>query len=94
MVDQPPALVQILADHGGSLGERMAVVEWLRRAGIAVEIRGLCDSACAWLLTLPRDQVCIFPNARLGSHIEPGSANDRIVYDHGRDLIARGYRSC
>ena len=91
---EPPAIVQILTDHGGTLGERVAVTEWLKRNGISVQIIGVCASACIWLFTLPRDQVCVAPDAWIGSHSHLGSPDDTIEWQRGRDLIAQGQREC
>lgn len=95
MFDQPPpAIIEVLTDDGGSLGERMAVVEWLRRNGIHVEIKGTCGSACLWLLTLPKDQICIFPEAWIGQHTDFGRSDDTIKWERGADVIARGALAC
>lgn len=94
MMDQPPAIIEVLRDYGGTLGERMAVTEWLRRNGIAVQIIGACASACNFLLTLPKEQVCVSPGAWIGSHTHSGELDDRIEWQRGRDFIAQGYQEC
>jgi hypothetical protein len=93
-MDQPPAIVQVLTDHGGTLGERTAVLNWIRREGIAVEIVGTCASACEWFKTLPRDQVCFWPSAWIGRHTHFSFPDDSIEWRRGRDAIAAGYREC
>jgi hypothetical protein len=42
----PPAVIEVLSDHGGTLGERMVLLDYLKRNGIAVRIVGVCGSAC------------------------------------------------
>ena len=64
MIDQPPAIVDVLTDHGGTLGERFDVIEWLRRNGIAVRIVGVCASACAFLLPSSSPSESIDPLGR------------------------------
>ena len=88
----PPAVVEVMHDSGGALGERYAVVSWLKRHGVQVRIVGTCASACNLLLTLPPKQLCIEPGAWFGQH----SLNDwnKIEWKRGRDLIASGYRAC
>lgn len=95
MIDQPPAVViDILTDHGGTLGERMVVTDWMRRNGISVRITGVCASACAFLLAMPRDQVCVAQGAWVGYHTHPGAPNDSMEWKRGTDLISQGFREC
>jgi hypothetical protein len=94
MIDMPPAIVEVLTDHGGTLGEREAVIDWFKRNGISVHITGLCGSACTLFLSLPKDQLCIGPDAWIGFHTHPGSDDDMIEWRRGRDFIARGFREC
>ncbi len=84
--DQPPAIVQILGDPGGTLGERQAVVAWLKRIAVRVEIVGECNSSCLWFFTLPPEQVCVMPGALLAHHTPDGA----VAWERGRDAAARG----
>lgn len=95
MLDHPPAIIEILADFGGTLGERAAVMAWIKRTGIEVRVIGTCPSACTLLFGLPKDKICVMPGAWIGHHTAPGEAHDRILWERGRDLIARGFaRAC
>ena len=89
---EPPAIIEVLRDHGGTLGERMVLLDYLKRNGVEVRIVGMCGSACEFFLTLPKDQVCVSPQAWFGSH----DINDDAVihWERGRDVIARGFRTC
>lgn len=94
-IDSPPAIIHIMDDPGGTLGERMAVTAWLKRIGVRVEIPGVCGSSCYWLLGLDKDKICVRPLAWFGYHSAPGDANDRIRWERGYDIIARGMaRAC
>jgi hypothetical protein len=53
-------------DRGGSVAERLKMLEHLRRTGSKIEIRGTCASACTMLLALPN--TCVAANARLHFH--------------------------
>ncbi|CUX79348.1 MAG: hypothetical protein HLUCCA05_14670 [Roseibaca calidilacus] len=53
-------------DNGGSLEERLEMIDQMRRAGQRVEIRGRCASACTMFLGLPN--ACVARTARLGFH--------------------------
>lgn len=95
MIDQPPAIIEIVKDFGGGLGERAVVMGWLKRSGAQVRIVGTCVSACAFLLALPKHQICVMPGAWLGYHTAPGEAHDRIRWERGARVIARGTaRAC
>lgn len=94
MMDQPPAILLLMQDTGGTLGERKAVVEWLKRSGIQVHIKGSCASSCALLFGLPKEQICVYPQAWLGYHTAPGQSQDRVVWKRGIDEIAKGVRAC
>lgn len=89
-MDAPPAIIEVMGDYGGSLGEREAVLNWLERNGVYVRIKGTCVSACDWFLTLPKDQFCVFPEAWFGNHSNPGGPNDTITWRRGYDLIKNG----
>lgn len=94
MIDHPPAVIQILGDPGGTLGERMAVTQWLSRIGARVEILGTCASACLWFITLPQDRVCFAPGAWIGVHTHLGEPDDSIAWTRGARWIADGWARC
>lgn len=94
-IQQPPAIIQITQDSGGTIGERQAVLGWLRRSGARVGIIGVCGSSCYWLLTLPKDKVCVTSTAWFGYHSHLGEPDDVIRWERGRDVIARrGVTEC
>ena len=63
------ATVRIRDDMGGLMTEYASRFATMRERGEKVVIDGPCYSACTMLLgMLPRDQVCITPNAVLGFH--------------------------
>jgi hypothetical protein len=63
------AEVRITRDHGGQIGRYVDRYEQLRASGQTIIIDGLCASACTIILaTIPRDKICVTPNANLGFH--------------------------
>ncbi|MCC7320316.1 MAG: hypothetical protein IT542_04980 [Rubellimicrobium sp.] len=62
----PAATLTIRDDPGGSLAERLALIERYRAAGTALRIEGSCISACTLYLGLPG--TCVTRGARLGFH--------------------------
>lgn len=90
---QPPVMV-VANDPGGSVPDRLALIERLRRDGTRVEITGdYCLSACTLYLGLPR--ACADPDTIFGFH-GPGSAVYGIgltpaAFDHWSRIMARHY---
>src|ERR1700686_103793 len=63
------ATVRIRDDMGGLMTQYASRFATVRESGEKVVIDGPCFSACTMLLgILPRDQVCVTPNAVLGFH--------------------------
>jgi hypothetical protein len=63
------ATVRITDDMGGLMSEYASRFTAVRDSGEKVVIDGPCYSACTMLLgMLPREQVCVTPNAVLGFH--------------------------
>ncbi len=63
------ATVRIRDDMGGLMTDYASRFASMRQTGERVVIDGACFSACTMLLgMLPRDQVCVTPNAVLGFH--------------------------
>jgi hypothetical protein len=62
--------IDVYDDHGGSVAAYNA--EWSAhgQAGASVRITGPCKSACTVLLLhIPRNRICVMPNARFGFHM-------------------------
>lgn len=94
-LDTPPAIVQVLTDRGGALGEYAAVTDWARRNGVTFQFVGACASACLWILyQLPREQTCVASGAWIGSHSHLGEKDDYLIWTRGSDLIKQGFREC
>ena len=63
------ATMVITADGGGSINQYEQRYATVRESGERVVIDGLCSSACTMVLGMvPRDRVCVTPNALLGFH--------------------------
>jgi hypothetical protein len=63
------ATVRIRDDLGGLMTHYASRFETVRQSGEKVVIDGQCYSACTMLLgMLPRQQVCVTPNAVFGFH--------------------------
>ena len=63
------ATMRITDDMGGLMTEYQSRFQTVRQTGEKVEIDGPCYSACTMLLGMvPREQVCVTPNAVLGFH--------------------------
>lgn len=76
-------------DYGGNVA---TFVMWFKRiadSGVPVRIRGLCISACTFVLMLPKSQVCIEPTASLGFHL--ASTEDEADIPMTQALIRRYY---
>jgi hypothetical protein len=90
MMDQPPAIVEVMTDYDGTTAERQAMINWLTKNGVQVRILGTCALSCTRFLTLPPDQVCVSPAAWIGAK----DNTNELRWERGRDLIDRGYRQC
>ena len=55
-------------DPGGNVQEYLQKYDALRQTHTPVILAGDCVSACSFVLTLPRSQVCALPGSRLGFH--------------------------
>jgi len=63
------ATMRIRGDMGGLMSEYASRFSSMRHSGERVVIDGPCYSACTMVLgMLPREQVCVTPNAVLGFH--------------------------
>lgn len=76
------AVVRITDDRGGNIGDYWSRYTALRDAGERVIIDGTCSSACTLVLGIvPRDRICVTPNAMLGFHAawRPGFLGIRVI---------------
>jgi hypothetical protein len=68
-VTSASAEVRIQRDFGGQIGPYLHKYAMVREAGERVVIDGPCLSACTLALAvIPREQICVTPNAVLGFH--------------------------
>lgn len=56
-------------DAGGNIAFFSMWYERVRDSGVPVRVRGMCDSACTIVLSLPHDQVCMERTASFGIHL-------------------------
>ncbi len=56
-------------DGGGEVSTFQMWYERVKEAGVPVRLRGICMSACTFVLILPPSQVCVEPTASLGFHL-------------------------
>lgn len=76
------ATVLITGDNGGRMGEYASRFTQVRQSGEQVVIDGMCLSACTMVLGLvPRNRVCVTPNAVLGFHAawQPDGSGGRVT---------------
>lgn len=81
--------VVINDDGGGNIRTFVMWYERIRDSGVPVVLRGICDSACTLVLTLPHDQVCVEPTASLGFHL--ASYSDEAAPSLTGAMIRRWY---
>ena len=84
------AAVVIKSDPGGQIGPYLENLAVLRGSGQKVVIDGPCLSACTMVLgILPRNQVCVTPNAVLGFHAawRPDTAGNKVTSLGGTQLL-------
>lgn len=78
------AVVRIAGDQGGNIGAYWGRYIALRDSGEQIVIDGTCSSACTLVLGIvPRDHICVTPNAVLGFHAawRPGFLGLQTVND-------------
>lgn len=62
--------INVYDDHGGIVPDYDAKWTDLAARGVNVRIIGPCQSACTILLAhIPRDRICVTPQARFGFHL-------------------------
>ena len=88
------ATVLIQGDNGGRMGDYASRFLQVRQSGERVVIDGVCLSACTMVLGLvPRDRVCVTPNAVLGFHAawQPDSAGGRVTSPPATQALMETY---
>ena len=76
--------IEVSDNHGGSVAEYDSRWAGYAGRGVDVKIIGPCQSACTVLLGhIPRDKICVTPNASFGfhlAHLESATATLRSAY--------------
>jgi hypothetical protein len=78
----PCFAAQIVNDSGGRIGTYVERFTDLRNSGERMVVDGQCLSACTLVLALvPRDHICVTPNATFGFHAawSPNNAGEAAV---------------
>jgi hypothetical protein len=76
-------------DDGGNVDNFLLWYGRLRASGTPVILRGICISACTFVLALPKSQVCVEPTASFGFHM--AAINGKAVPGMTGALIRRWY---
>ena len=73
--------LSIAGDRGGYVMTYALRMLKLKQSGRQVQFRGSCDSACTLYLALPRNRVCVTPNASFNFHLPYGAsaAGNRVA---------------
>jgi len=90
------ATVRIVEDRGGRIGHYVRNYLSLQYSGERVAIDGPCLSACTLILGfLPRERICVTPQARLGFHAawNPGDDGAPVTSDAGTRFLLNVYPS-
>jgi hypothetical protein len=87
--DIAPSPIVIADDHGGSIDQFLMWYGRVRAAHVPVVLRGVCESACTFVLSLPREQVCVEDTASLGFHL--ATVNGKNEPELTGTLIRRWY---
>ena len=79
-VDLPPAAAEVTIEdqNGGNVSLHASRVIDYGNAGSHLRVMGTCISACTLVLALPRDRICVGPNAAFGFH-QPFLAGARNI---------------
>ncbi len=81
VMNQPPAVIVIEQDMGGSVGDYIFALMQTRKNGSRVELRGPCASACTIWTAMPKDKLCVGPQAGLGFHKTNPAMGDQQASD-------------
>lgn len=82
--------IVIRDNRGGNVVQMMAYRSQLAASGRQVQIRGVCNSACTMLTTLPN--ACLGPGAMIGFHA-PRIPNTQVIPPIVDQLMATTYRN-
>jgi len=86
----PPAI--ILEDNsGGTVATFEYFYDAIKLSGIPVRVRGVCESACTWVMTLPAEQWCLEKTGVLGFHFLTAGAGGRILKEVSRSVMTRKF---
>jgi len=73
--------IDVYDDHGGLVPEYDAHWAQVAARGVSVRIVGPCQSACTVLLGhIPRDHICVMPEARFGFHLAKTERSTAILW--------------
>src|SRR5437870_13587203 len=89
--DAPAGIIIIDNDDGGNIGTFLMWYARLRASGTPVHLRGICASACTFVLTLPPAQVCVEPTASLAFHLLQDGRSGRPLPEQTQATIRRYY---
>jgi len=74
--------IDVFDDHGGVVPDYDAKWTDLAARGVSVRIVGPCQSACTILLGhIPRDRICVTPQARFGFHLAKFPRSTAMLWD-------------
>jgi len=93
-VTSASAEYRIQRDYGGQIGPYLYKFAQVRESGQRVVIDGPCLSACTLALAvMPRERICMTPNAVLGFHAAwmPDSAGRPVMSPGGTRLLMAAY---
>jgi len=93
-VGSASAEMRIQRDYGGQIGPYLYKYAMVREAGQKVVIDGPCLSACTLALAvIPRNRICMTPNAVLGFHAAwmPGADGRPVTSSGGTRLLMAVY---
>ena len=88
----------IVNDPGGSIVQHAFDYTVLALNGAYFKIM-YCASACIMaIMTVPMDQVCVYPQAWFGYHVHQRAdgfeSPTTMRWERGKDWIAKGYAEC
>ena len=86
----PQTPIVVLNNRGGNVMQMMAYRAELAGSGRPVQIRGVCNSACTMLTTLPN--ACLAPDASIGFHA-PRIPGTQVIPPIVDQLMATTYRN-
>ena len=85
----------IINDPGGNVIDHVMLGLNYYCTGVNLIVE-YCASACLDILKIvPKDHICFRPDAWIGYHSHPGIEDTTtMIWERGRDWIARGYKQC